>query len=80
MLPSTTMKFFMLLDFTPVTGATKILVLPMIERPGSKIRVKSYRFAKLALIESTKSRGDGTPFLKDSPSTCAEKPGGTFFS
>ena len=41
MLPSTTMKFFVPLDFTPVTLLTKQQVLAIRDLPGSMMRVRS---------------------------------------
>ena len=41
MLPSTTIKFFVPLDLTPVTLLTKQQVLAIKDLPGSMIRVRS---------------------------------------
>jgi hypothetical protein len=41
MLPSTTMKFFVPLDLTPVTLLTKQQVFAIKDLPGSMIRVRS---------------------------------------
>jgi hypothetical protein len=79
MLPSTTIKFFVPLDFTPVTLLTKQQVLAIRDLPGSMMRVRSrertnsrtYQFFKKKLWGSHHKQNE--PSMKKPESICAYK-------